>query len=141
MALAKTGVGIKLQGAAEIVAPGCNIQVDSEATNAIDSQGGHAGIRAYSICVAGATKGNGTFSPLPDEYCTTGVPDPLKDLPEPPEAKGACSRSPVVSATAQPGVYCGGLNLVGATVIQPGVALLRPRNSTFGPSPHKDTGK
>src|SRR3546814_15406358 len=62
MALAKTGVGIKLQGAAEIVAPGCNIQVDSEATNAIDSQGGHAGIRAYSICVAGATKGNGTFS-------------------------------------------------------------------------------
>src|SRR3546814_17163501 len=28
MALAKTGVGIKLQGAAEIVAPGCNIPVD-----------------------------------------------------------------------------------------------------------------
>src|SRR3546814_19100427 len=135
MALAKTGVGIKLQGAAEIVAPGCNIQVDSEATNAIDSQGGHAGIRAYSICVAGATKGNGTFSPLQDEYCTTGVPDPLKDLPEPQAAKGACSRSTVVSGTAHPGVSCGGLNVVGPTGMQPGCYVVRAATLPLG-EPH-----
>ncbi|MET4701315.1 Flp pilus assembly protein TadG [Constrictibacter sp. MBR-5] len=134
MALAKSGVGVKLQGAAEIVAPGCNIQVDSDSSDAIDSQGGHAAITAHSICVAGATKGSGAFSPTPDEYCTTGVPDPLKDLPEPPEAKGACSQSPVVSGTAQPGVYCGGLNVVGDTVMQPGIYVVRLGNFTVGPS-------
>jgi Flp pilus assembly protein TadG len=110
---------VGLEQGAMLTAPGCLVQSNSKSTVGLQSKD-NAVMTAGMICSAGGKvqTSNSNYSPGPTTDCPV-LPDPLSSRPTPPV--GACDYTNKVvdgiSATLQPGVYCGGLTLTnGATV-------------------------
>ncbi|MGI9433219.1 MAG: TadG family pilus assembly protein, partial [Geminicoccaceae bacterium] len=124
-----TNGAMSVTGQSSLEVPGCGVQVNSRASNALTVQG-TGSIAADSICVAGdaSISGSAYASPTPTTYCPQVV-DPLADL-EPPDI-GACDHTNMslkkVNATLNPGVYCGGLDIGAKSEItlQPGVYVIK----------------
>ncbi len=102
-----------LDSNAEVVAIGCNVQVNSTANSAlrVDSNGS---LEAISICVGGSAwlSGSSSVNVEPNEYCP-GKSDPMASL-EPP-AIGGCNHHNARYVDSVevllPGVYCNGLEI------------------------------
>ena len=125
LSLAESGNSMYLNSDSAIEANGCNVQVNSTASDALVTNSGSTAT-ADSICVTGDYEGSG-YSPAPDTSCDP-EPDPLASLPDP--SYGSCDYTDhVVSSgteTLTPGVYCGKLEIQnGATaILDPGIYIM-----------------
>lgn len=117
MALDPTaGAALALGGSAALQAQGCGVQVNSTASPALE-MGGGSSLEASNVCVGGTADTNGNaVSPDPSEFCP-GQSDPLAALSPP--IYGGCNHYDSSyhnsTATLQPGVYCGGLEIDGTS--------------------------
>ncbi len=125
LALADSGNSMYLNSDSAIEANGCDVQVNSTASDALVTNSGSTAT-ADSICVTGDYEGSG-YSPAPDTSCDP-EPDPLASLPDP--SYGSCDHTDFVvssgTETLTPGVYCGKLEIQnGATaILNPGVYIM-----------------
>lgn len=102
---------------------GCDLFVNSSSSSALHADGGGS-LTAKAIQVVGNSD-SGTFSPMP----TTGVSavtDPLAYETQPSFSSCNYSAVNIVSArTLNPGTYCGGITISGATVtFNPGLYII-----------------
>jgi Flp pilus assembly protein TadG len=110
---------IGLEQSALLTAPGCLVQSNSKSTVGLQSKS-NAVMTAGMICSAGGKvqSSNANYSPAPTTDCPV-LPDPLSSRAAPPI--GGCDYNNKVldgmSATLQPGVYCGGLTLTNGAVV------------------------
>lgn len=135
LSLANSGVGIKIAGGASYLSSGCNIYVNSLDSKALTlGGGGTLTITDGTINVVGGY--TGTPSPTP----TTGV-SPLSDpfsgvnFPSPPAGCDQTNfRVNNTTETINPGVFCGGIKLVSAAILNmnPGVYFLVNEGNTPG---------
>jgi hypothetical protein len=122
---ATIGGGIYMQNGAWITAPGCMLQSNSTAKDAVILSAGST-IRMQTICARGgvnnmASKVEGTI--VTD--CPAMV-DPLASKPEPALSNGCNYNKLTISAGSQtlnPGTYCGGLEITGTAkvTLNPGI--------------------
>lgn len=111
---------IGLEQAALLTAPGCLVQSNSKSTVGIMSKD-NAVMTAGMICSAGGKvqSQNANYSPAPTTDCPP-LADPLSSRPAP--TIGGCDYNNKIvdglSATLQPGVYCGGLILTNGAVVR-----------------------
>jgi hypothetical protein len=131
VSLNNTGKGVlSLNGNAAVVAPSCNLHVNSSSSDAVDLNGGGTEIRSAENCfVGGVQSGLDRIDPPPLPTCHQ-IPNPFVDLPLP--DIGPCDywnakyqgKSPI---TVQPGTYCGGLAFgAGAEVtLAPGLYIIK----------------
>ena len=130
-ALDPTASGAVTVGGSSTSTLACGAIVDSNASNALNSNGGGS-LTASNIGVNGGVSGSG-FTPTP----VTGVapaPDPLSYLQAPTFNPGACDVTGTDHVGAggtgitylNPGVYCGGIQVSGnnPVVFNPGVYFL-----------------
>jgi hypothetical protein len=113
-----------MQVAGSTVTTTCGVFVNSNATDALETEGnpssGSYYISASSISIVGhyQNNGQGSFNPTP-LVGQTAVTDPLASLQAP--SVGACAHTNYNWSqgvtTVLPGVYCGGINISGGTVI------------------------
>ena len=110
---------LEFTGNAQFVAPGCSVQVNSTASQALVSNSAYRP-QALSFCVAGTSKGyfNGTL-----KHACTSLADPYAGIEEP--ADGPCialsklktnGSSAIDKAYLYPGTYCEGLDVMGTDV-------------------------
>jgi Flp pilus assembly protein TadG len=119
LALDSSGSGaVKLGTRAKMLGPSCAVYADSIASDGVivDSS---ASITADLVCSAGGVKHSpGTITPEPTTDCKA-IADPLASRPNP-EFSGCTftdKRVGVGIVTLQPGVYCGGLEIVGPAIV------------------------
>ena len=120
---------LDLDGAANLEAYLCGIQVNSRSSSALRVQG-NGSIAAGSICVSGGASlgGPGLINPDPVTYCPTSS-DPLADL-EPPDF-GSCDHNNAsfkkTFISLDPGVYCGGLDIgtKSEIMLNPGIYVIK----------------
>ncbi len=109
---------VQVGSKAKMVGPSCAVYADSVASDAVIVSSG-AAINADLVCSAGGvTYSPGSINPEPTTDCSK-IDDPLIDRPNPSYA--GCNftnkRVGVGITTMQPGVYCGGLEIVGPAVV------------------------
>jgi Flp pilus assembly protein TadG len=116
VALDKTGSkAIELDSNAKIDSPQCQIHSSSTAQDALYASS-NAKIKASKVCVEGGykTNSNASIQPTPNTLCDA-VADPFADVPAP--TVGGCTYNNKTydnkTVTLQPGVYCGGLTIMG----------------------------
>lgn len=133
----EAGGTIELLSQARMTGQNCAIYSNSLSSDGIKAKNS-AILSASVICSAGGTDGGAkSFSPAPYTDCPV-VSDPLADRIAPPV--GACKATGLKlvsqSATLVPGVYCGGLEISGASVValSPGIYVMKD-----GPLLVKDT--
>ncbi|MEE8156627.1 MAG: TadE/TadG family type IV pilus assembly protein [Gammaproteobacteria bacterium] len=118
LALDKTAKNAIKVNSGTVEATGCNIQVNSDHSNAlyVPNQGS---LEADPINVVGDYSGNGYISSTPNVNMPA-IADPLAGLPTP-EISG-CDYNNVAfsggSHTLSPGVYCGGITLTGSAQVE-----------------------
>jgi hypothetical protein len=110
--------GLGLDVAAKIEANDCTVQVNSRHDYALRILAGSR-LLASGLCITGGAYISGlwtTVSPEPTTECPP-QPDPLVGLPAP--DIGACDHNNAIyfahHGTLEPGVYCGGLTVMGAS--------------------------
>ncbi len=118
---------ISLGTSSKISANGCGIYANSSNSEAI-SLAGSSVIKADLTCSVGGVANRGTITPAAMTDCPV-IEDPLAGRAPP--AMGACDfTDKVVSedkVTLSPGVYCGGLELSGTSIIKfsPGTYVIK----------------
>jgi hypothetical protein len=108
----------------------CGVQANSSASEALRTNSGSS-INAEQTCVVGGWSpgGSNVYQPAPKK-CPI-FPDPLVNLPTPPEASAACTKSDYridkLSATLSPGVYCNNLTIENGAIVtlNPGIYVIR----------------
>lgn len=134
---------LKLNGnsSVKIAAPQCTVLVNSSADPAVDTSG-NASINSAENCFVGkvSTSGNSSVSPPPDAVCKPKL-DPFAGYPK--LTPGACNHTNFSATggtlTLQPGVYCGGIKISGASTtvtFAPGLYIIKdgPLSSSGGGS-------
>jgi Flp pilus assembly protein TadG len=110
--------GVKLGTRAKMVGPSCAVYADSIASDGVIVDSG-ASITADLVCSAGGVKYiPGSIAPEPTTDCKA-IADPLVSRPNP-DFAGCTFTNKRVGAgivTLMPGVYCGGLDIVGPAVV------------------------
>ena len=121
--------GLLLNGGANINAPNCQVHVKSTANPAVTFNASTT-LNTKKTCIAGAnTLDNGGTHPNVVKSCTTASDPFAGTLPTP--ASSTCTYSNVNvnggTFTANPGVYCGWINLNSAPTVnfQPGVYVIK----------------
>jgi hypothetical protein len=125
-------------------APGCDIHVNSAGNPALHIKS-NSSIQANDICVVGTAKdeSTGSFTPAPDTGCSE-MADPLADIPAP--TVGPCgfnnAKYDSVTRTLNPGVYCGGLEILGNAnvTLNPGTYIISGGKGLFVDSNSTVTG-
>ncbi len=119
LALDAGGSGaVKLGTRAKMLGPSCAVYADSIASDGVIVDNS-ASIAADLVCSAGGVKYSpGSITPEPTTDCKA-IADPLASRPNPEFA--GCTftdmRVGVGIVTLQPGVYCGGLEIIGPAVV------------------------
>ncbi len=129
LALDPTGAeAMRVSGTAAVKTIGCGVQVNSTATPALKIND-DAFLLSSDICVGGSAQyAAGAASPEPTEYCP-GISDPLAGLQAP--EVGACDYHRASyrdsTATLDPGVYCGGLDISAGShvMLSPGLYIVQ----------------
>ncbi len=95
---------------------------------------GSATPTADGFCSVGGVSGGEGLSPAPRGNCRP-IRDPFAKLPKPP-ASGCTHNNhkinPNQSRTLQPGVYCGGLDILGTATLDPGVYVIKDGSLDIG---------
>ena len=131
IALAPPGDGTFSAGGSSTFVSRCGIAVNSTGANAIQV-GGSTCVQASSIYVVGGSNlpGSPTGCPLSPVVKTHIVPfeDPFANLPAPSYGSG-CDvtyyKQANGTATLNPGVYCGGMDIHGTVTLNPGTYILK----------------
>lgn len=117
---------IYFQGNSEFMASVCTVQANSDDDNAMRTWG-NAYAESDGFCAVGGWTGSG-FEPPPENGCTA-KPDPYASLVMP--TVGACDYNNKqvknTTATLDPGVYCGGLDVRthGVANLNPGLYIMK----------------
>ncbi|NNE57066.1 MAG: hypothetical protein HKN36_03065 [Hellea sp.] len=119
---------LRLNSNGEIIAPGCNIQVNSYDSEAIYLNS-DSSITASKVCVVGDAYIDSSSSSNPEPVNCPIEEDPLKGLPEPANADAPCNytdRKITNDKTIFPGVYCDKFEIDSAKVtFEPGIYVIR----------------
>jgi Flp pilus assembly protein TadG len=104
----------------------CGIRVNSNHPQAVDGNA-NGGINVDEICITGGYTSAPHYSTEPDTGCPR-MRDPLSDL-QPPTFSGCDYTNKKVAGhdeTLLPGVYCGGLELIGnvQATLEPGIYIM-----------------
>lgn len=113
-----------VSGNANLRLTGCAVMSNSVASDAVKVQGSAQLEVSCLISVGGVEPGTGTVMTscaAPIQHTQAAI-DPFLDLPTP-AATGPCQ--PSNQATLQPGTYCNGLTLKGATTLSAGIYVIQ----------------
>jgi Flp pilus assembly protein TadG len=107
-------------------ANGCQVQVNSASSKAVNLSGNSSITSAKNCFVGGISQGANQVAPPAEANCKP-VADPFASLPRP--AVGACDYnkfSKNKATTLLPGVYCGGINLQNVSfTLSPGLYIIK----------------
>ncbi len=130
MALNPTKEALKLEGSATLTAQNCKVQVNSNASGALNITGS-AKITSAGNCIVGTVLKNGSSSitPAPTVPCSPKA-DPYASHAKP--SVGDCTFTNTTvngsqTKTLNPGVYCNGINVGGSAkvTLNPGLYILK----------------
>jgi Flp pilus assembly protein TadG len=116
----------------QAIAEGCAVQVNSDDPQALDVTS-NGTLETLETCVNGGATVNGTATPPPTTGCPP-VSDPLAGLAEP--TVGGCDHTNMVLSSPSTynlteGVYCGGLEIKGQSVVTMAPGLYIMKNGPF----------
>lgn len=128
----KAAATLDMRSKARVTAENCAIYSNSTSSSSLKLHD-FARVKADLVCVAGGVQGTkSAVTPNePVEDCPA-LRDPLRDRPEPKVGLLKCDHAKAVLITAlsgkvtlDPGVYCGGINVLGGDVkLKPGTYIL-----------------
>jgi len=127
----KTDKTLKLEDKARLVGDDCGVYSNSTHESSMEV-GNAAEIKAQFICSAGGIKGydKAIFDPTPVVDCPP-IGDPLAAR-KPPKYSGCLKNEYEIkggNVILEPGVYCGGLKIVGGAIVEmkPGVYVIKDK--------------
>ena len=123
---------LNMMNRARLTAKDCAIYSNSVSTKSLWLHD-LARVNAGLICVAGGFQGTAeSFSLSPPTADCPPIDDPLRDRPDPDVgSQSTCDRKftmvpPTKTVTLKPGVYCGGISVMGGQVtLEPGVYVMK----------------
>lgn len=116
------GSALKLQGNPDLQAPGCRVQVNSTAPNALHAQGSpSAQVEATYVAGAASPARNWRPAPLTDQPQRA---DPLAGRIAWPSLTADCRRQDGPEAVLRPGRYCDGLLIGRGARLEPGLYVI-----------------
>src|SRR4051812_15570622 len=127
MALNRTANGaVSFAGNTSFVAPNCAVYSNSSSASGISVQGS-ATVQAAGLCSVGGVSAPSSLTPAPQTSCLRRD-DPFRSLPQP--ATAGCDYNnttinPNTTRTLSPGIYCGGLNMKGTVILNPGLYIIK----------------
>jgi len=116
---------VTFSGSSTVKLVGCNVMSDSISTQSIYSQGATT-VQVPCLMTAGNVSINAAVSETSCTSPMTQLPpiaDPFRNVSEP-SVTGSCQSINGKGSTIQPGRYCGGLSINGATTFKPGVYII-----------------
>jgi hypothetical protein len=128
LTLSKTASpAIDLGGSAVFEGKSCVLHANSSATGAI-AVGGSAKVKADGYCAVGTVSSYYALSPAPENGCAE-MEDPYASLTAPAVTTctpGTPNQVPSSQTkTLHPGVYCGGLTILGNATLNPGLYVIK----------------